>query len=285
MYYILLILFCLFGCEKPQKTVTTPTIVVSIPPYAYIVKRLCGDEVNVETVVPVGSNPHIFEPRPSDLAKMQNVKLWISIGEGYEKKIFSVIQKRSPALARIDFSEDATICSDHDHDHSHDHSHFHEHDIHFWLSPLTMKKQAEEIYKTLVALSPENREIYAARWNALENDLVQTHQTTLKILEAKQNQTILVSHGAFAYFCQDYNLNQLSIETDGKEPLARHMQDISKTIHEQKIRMILVQPQNSDKGALALSRNCNLSLVEVDPYAEDYLVNIKKIAEIIANDR
>src|SRR5690348_7322246 len=90
---ILIFLPFFFSCEVKEKPNSgKPTVLVSVPPYAYFVKKIAQDAVEIETLVPAGTNPHIYEATPQEVQRHQNAALWIYLGESFDKKIFKFFQ-------------------------------------------------------------------------------------------------------------------------------------------------------------------------------------------------
>ena len=81
------------------------------------------------------------------------------------------------------------------------------------------------------------------------------------LLFSKKGSAILVSHPAFSYFCQDYDLTQLSIEIEGKDPLPQNVTSILKKAREYKVATIIIEPQYSDKGAQLIAECLKLPLM------------------------
>ena len=54
-----------------------PVVFVSIPPQAWLVRRLAGDSVEVETLLTPGANPHTFEPGARQVKKLAGASLYL----------------------------------------------------------------------------------------------------------------------------------------------------------------------------------------------------------------
>ncbi len=275
------VLILLASCEKQAPSTHPASVVVSIPPYAYIVKKIAGDTVQVQTAVPAGSNPHVFEPKPSDLSVLQNVKVFVCIGETFEKKIVRILEKKNSDLILVDLSGDASISHTHHCSHHHDHT---SKDLHFWLSPKIVQKQSEGIAASLIQAFPEHKALYLQNLGQLQAELEKAHLDVQSLLSDMKGHSILASHAAFAYFCKEYNLEQFAIEFDGKDPLPKQITSIIETAKKRSIRTIISEPQHSSKGAAAIAKELNIPIVELDPYHEDYIANLLNIAKVIAQE-
>ena len=80
-----------------------------------------------------------------------------------------------------------------------------------------------------------------------------------------KGRAILVSHPAFAYFCQDYALVQLSVEVEGKDPLPKDVTEILQKAKNYNIQSVLLEPQYSNKGAELIAQSMHLPTHMVDP--------------------
>ncbi|HEY2810655.1 MAG TPA: zinc ABC transporter substrate-binding protein [Rhabdochlamydiaceae bacterium] len=288
------ICFCLLflcgaaSCQKrPSQPAAKPIVLVSIPSYLYFIERIAGDTVTALSLTPPGANPHIYEPSPKEVQNFRQASLWIRLPS--DRKTYAVLKEQSPKMCIVDITEGIPLlpafagrqaaCHGHHCGHLHDAE---EYDLHIWLSPRLAQKQAKTIAQHLAHLLPENRERYDLALSLFLEDLRKADAEISALLASKEESAILVSHPAFAYLCQDYRLTQLSIEIEGKEPLP---QDITHLLHQAKqlrIASILAEPQYNDKGAQLMATHLHLPVYVVDPYAENYLENLKYIAEIMA---
>lgn len=284
---------CLFlvlsGCGKgfEKKEERKPVILVSIPPYAYFVERLAGETVSVETLIPPGSNPHLFEPSPKQVEVLAKAKLWISLGEPSEKKVFLVAKEQNPHLVVLNLTEGMTLLSNED-DSCSSHGHYHEghegKDRHIWLSLRLARGQAEKITQQLISLKPDHRWFYEQNLALFLQELHLVDQKISAELLPFRGQSILVSHPAFGYFCRDYELSQLAIECEGKDPLPQDLVHTLQLAHEKKVRLILTQAQYNNKPAVIVSEKLHLPIYQVDPYSRDYLRSIEQLAQLISNE-
>ncbi len=62
-------------------------VTVSIAPLAEFVRQVGGDLVTVNTMIPPGGNPHVYEPLPSQLRDLDRSDLYVKVGSGLEFEI------------------------------------------------------------------------------------------------------------------------------------------------------------------------------------------------------
>lgn len=280
LYGALVLILSLSACtQKKEEKPAKPTVLVTLAPYAFVVKEIAADLVCVETLIPQGANPHLYEMPPQQVNHHQKAALWFYLGENFDKKMLRCFDTLENHPKACDLTLGIALigeksCSCHDSDK----------DLHLWMSPKVLIDQTELIAQELQALLPEHQALLQERKEALITKLT-TLDTELRIaLASRQGSALLASHPAFAYFCRDYGLNQLSIEIEGKEPRPIDLEKLVDTARAEKIAMIITAPQHSPKGALAIADRLQLSTYEVDPYAENYEGTIRLLKEILSHD-
>lgn len=271
------------SCTKPSSShePAKPLILVSIAPYKFFTQRVAGPDFNVETVVPAGANPHIFEPTSRQVAAISKGAVWFRIGEPFEKKILPVFQEKNRAFTDFDLRNDIELIEDHHLNCSHcsmDHS-----DRHIWLSPKLAIKQARSIAQTLADKFPEKKDLFFENAEKLASELSELDREIASILGLMKDKTLLVSHPAFGYFCKDYGLEQLSVEYEGKDPRPRHLEAVLQKASASHTNLALALPQHNNKGAQLIAEKLHVPVRMIDPYSPDYFETLRLLAHIIAD--
>lgn len=267
--------------KKPQTTFENtharPKVAISMPPYKTFVEAIAKEHVEVICLVPQGTNPHLYETPPQLIEQACQAKLWLRLGEPGEKKISEFFFKHSPGMHIVDLSVDLPLldqgpCCHHDENAI---------DRHIWLSPKLAHIQATKICDALCLLCPEKTSLFQENLFFFQNQLTKLDAELKELFEKSQTHAVLISHPSLGYFCRDYQLEQLSVEIEGKEPLPRDIDRLFTTIRAHEIDRILIQPQHSVKGALRIAEELHLLVKTIDPYAEDYLNTLRSIAYAI----
>ncbi len=271
MKFLLLLLLCFCSCSQPSSP--KPTVLVSITPYAYFVKKIAGEEVHVETLASLGADPHTYEPTPQQVAHVHRAQLWLRSGEPFEERIAKTL-----SIKTLNMWEDLPLiatdaCCHHDDTK----------DLHVWMSPKLAHIQASRIALALTELFPEKKSSFDKNLSLFQRDLENLDREIQDRLKLLKNRSILVSHPAFAYFCRDYNLVQLSLETEGKEALPQNIEAVLEAAQKAHVTQILAQKQYSDKAAHIVAEKLQLPIFKADPYAEEYLENLRMLAGQIAD--
>ena len=297
MCIILLFLLVTCGCSQGpinENTNQQKTIACTIPPQEEFIRAIAGDEpVTVLVMVPQGASPHTFEPTPSQIARLESADLYLALGSGieFEERWISRIKTQYPDLKIVNTSRniifspsagdhyDGDIPVDHDflpHEGIDEHS-----DPHVWLS---LHNAELLVYETAHAMMMEwpalndtfsnNRDVYTRNLTDLDIDIRES-------LMALPSRTILVYHPAFGYFSRDYNLTQLAVEENGREPSAQKLAHVVTAAKREKITLVFAEPESSTREAETLAREINGTMVLISPLAGNYLENMQNIADTI----
>ncbi len=89
----------------------------------------------------------------------------------------------------------------------------------------------------------------------------------------------MVFHPSWGYFAKDYDLEQVAVEIEGKEPKPNQMGKLIQQAKAQNIHVIFTQPQFSTKSAKLLASEISGEVVLIDPLAENWFQNMRQVAE------
>jgi zinc transport system substrate-binding protein len=276
-----LLLFLFVGAFFSSTYGEKPTVLVSLAPYKFFVEKIADGTVKVHLMVPAGASAHTYEPTPKEMLAAGQADLWFTIGETFEARAGRALQDHRPSLKLVDLRKGVDLISSHDHP-GHTCSNPACLDSHVWLSPRQSKIQAQDIATALIQLIPENRTLYTKNLQNFLNELDQLDKEIEGQLKGLKQRVIMVSHPAYAYFCRDYNLKQLSVEFEGRDPTPQQLTRILQEARQNQIRAIFIQPQYNNKGARLIAETIGAKVVTVDPYSEDYLNSMREIARQFA---
>ena len=288
LFFIPLIVFALASvtsCEKKtkKKENTIPTVVVSIPPYISIVKAIAGDAFIIRSAIPVGYNPHTSEITIKQIKALENAELYIGIGEPFEKKMIKAMEGTRKKFTLLELNKKLPLLPLSQDAHSkgccHPHTSSKEAlDHHFWLSPHLLKLQAALISNALTELIPEKKALFSKNLALYLNKLDALNLKIATLLAPVQGKAILTSHAALGYFCHDYHLIQLTVESEGKSPLPQSVNHVIEEAKRIGTECAFTFPGHDNKGTLLIADKLDLKVYEIDPLAENVLKTIETIA-------
>lgn len=274
---LFLFLLVITSCSR-QTSDSDLLIAVSIPPQAWFVSQIAGDKASVMILAGPGQNPHNYEPAPRQIQSLSSAGAWILSGTEFEISLLPKIASLFPNLLIVDGTEGVQfrLLEDHeddDHDHG-EHSSI-EIDRHTWLGREPAKILAVHIRDTLCKLDSENEAYYQAQCLKLIS-LIDKEFDDLKIaLRPLNGRSVFVYHPSFGYFFDEFGIHQEAVETGGKEPSPRLLNELVLKLREEQAAAVFVQAQFPVNAAKTLADVVNVELVSLDPLAEDWLENIR----------
>ena len=282
-----------------------PVVTTSILPTKFFVEQIAGDTLDVNAMVGKGADPHTYEPKPKQMKELEKSELYFAIGIEFEdawldrfSKTFKNLRivKTQEGIEKIAMSEEHEHEEHHEHkhegehkhehhDHEGEHHHHHHHDgldPHIWLDPILVKTQADNIAKALIEKFPQNAKLYEenlAKFKASLDELDGFIKNELKDVKTRE---FIVYHPSWGYFAKRYNLEQIAIEIEGKEPKPAELKELIEEAKEHGVKVIFVAPQFPTKAANLIAKETGSKVVMIDQLPENWLAEMKKTAEIFA---
>lgn len=273
-----------------------PVVTTSILPTKFFVEQIAGDTLDVNAMVGKGADPHTYEPKPKQMKELEKSELYFAIGIEFEdawldrfSKTFKNLRivKTQEGIEKIAMSDEHEHEEHHEHKHDGEHKHEHHHhhdglDPHIWLDPILVKTQADNIAKALIEKFPQNAKLYEenlAKFKASLDELDGFIKNALKDVKTRE---FIVYHPSWGYFAKRYDLEQIAIEVEGKEPKPAELKELIEEAKEHGVKVIFVAPQFPTKAANLIAKETGAKVVTIDQLPENWLAEMKKTAEIFA---
>lgn len=248
-----------------------PLVLVSVPPQLYFVRTIAGDSVEARSVVPADVSPETYEPKPSQARAFMQAAVFFGVGMSYERALQTRLASTNRALLYTDL---AHIVLDHDRHDEHAHTKLdsttHTHDPHIWLSLKLAKAQAKAMYESLCAISPAHKESYTKNLATFFAQVDKIGLDLARILAGQRGRAFLVLHPAFGYLAQEFGLEEIALEEDGKEIKLKALSRLPKLIEEKRIRTLFIQPQFDKERAESIAKTLGLNVEILDPLNENW---------------
>ncbi|MGE5393936.1 MAG: metal ABC transporter solute-binding protein, Zn/Mn family [Candidatus Saccharibacteria bacterium] len=283
-YFYVLILLLAACQQKPNNN--QAMVSVSILPQKYFVDQIAGNLLQVNVLVPPGSSPHNYEILPSQMKDLARSKAWLQIGlltfeDALREKLASVNKK----VAMVNCSEGVHPIEGSKEEHEeagNAHAPSETYDPHIWLAPAESKIIAQNTLKALKAAFPEHATAFDANYTRFSAKIDSVARAISQKLSGLNNRHILIFHPALAYYARQFNLEQVALEMDGKEPSPRHMKEIVDLAHSQNIHVIFIQKEFDAAFAQQLSREIEGKVVVIDPLDYNWESQMMDITQKIA---
>lgn len=276
-FLTLITLIALIGCTSATDKEQKPTIYVTITPLKTLAEELtCGD-YNVEVLVPKGASPETFEPSAKELTKLHDSEFLFTVGLiDFEKALLT-----SDCNA-IDLSRGITTlagsCSHH-HDHKYAH-HSHGVDPHIWTAPRALKQMVNNMRDAVMEAHPDSTK-YSQAADEITKRLRFLDRYCNERIHSADSRVMMIYHPAYTYYANDYNIKQIAIETEGKEPSPKQLIALVNMAKRFGVKHIFIQPQYSIDKVETIAHECNCDIIITDPLAEDIEGEIRRITDLI----
>jgi len=261
----------LASCRSGNDTVKGENIktVVTILPYAGIVKEIAGNDAEVTVLIPPQSACETYEPTPVDIAKASRSAIYFSVGANYafEKNLLKGISENYPGLKVVDCSKGIEVKDN---------------NPHIWLYTEGLKKIAQNICDGLSQLNPGLKEAYEKNKTRYFAKIDSTDNVIKTIFNSVKKGKVFVFHPSWLYFTRQYGFEQLAVEKEGKEPTAKNLRDVIDEAKKNKIRVIFTESGTNETMAESIKEELKAEVQLLNPMEAEILLNLINTAKKIS---
>jgi len=186
-----------------------PVVVASTTFLADIAQNVAGDRLQVESLLPLGADPHSYQPIPQDVAKVAKSDLLIINGAEYEHFMENVLENAGGERTVVEASAGLKAREEAGSEHGID--------PHFWLDPNFVITYVENIRDGLLALDPEGADVYNS--NA-QSYILQLQELDRWIREKVnsipvERRLLVTNHDSLGYFAERYGFTVIGTVVPG----------------------------------------------------------------------
>lgn len=258
------------SCRRAEPDPAARTIVaVTVPPQAFLVERLAGDWVDVAIMMPPGTNPHTFEPTIKQVRTMGEAAVYVEVGHPkfpFEGSWIERLLSENEGVVVVDCSRGVRLDDE---------------DPHVWTSPAALGTMTVHIAAALTAKLPARAADIERRRDDLVAEIERLSAEIRAALHGVAGRRFYVFHPAWGYFARDFDLEQVAIEQEGKEPDPGRLARVIERARRDGAKIVFAQPQLSRRSAELVAKEIGARVVTLDPLARDWLDNLHRVAAAI----
>lgn len=247
-----------------------PAVVVDTPVVHSLVAKVMGDLGTPDLLVSGGADPHDYQLRPSQARALANAGAVFWVGPEMTPWLADVVAASgaSDKVALLDLPGThlrafrAVEEGQDDHDHAHEGR-----DPHAWLDPVNARLWLAAIAEVLATNDPGNAAAFRANAEAAMQAIDQL-DADLKARLAGVTGGIVVSHDAYGYFAEHFDLNVVASLADGDaaQPGAAHLSTVAALVRSGAAICVFPEAGHDPKPAEALAGETGLEVGEaLDP--------------------
>lgn len=236
-----------------------------------IVRNIGGEKIDLSVLLPVGADPHNFEPAPRDVALVSDADLIFTNGAGLESFMSRLLKNAGGQATVISLSDGLELIpSAEEESHAGETEISHEGgDPHVWMDPNNVQHWVNRIEQVLSEADPAKAATYKANAQAYRQALTDLDgwisQQVAQVPQA--NRKIVSDHVVFGYFAKRYGFEQVgavipSISTLAA-PSAQELADLQDVIQKLGIRAIFVDSAVNPALSQRIASDTGMQLVPI----------------------
>jgi zinc transport system substrate-binding protein len=277
MLLYLLLLF-LFSCNRQGVNSNERIVTVTIAPFKYFVEAIGGADFSVNVMVPPGASPHTYEPMPEQIVGLNKSLAYISDGYlGFELTWMDRFDEVNPGMKKLSLADNQNLIRSEASPEGavgNDHEGV---DPHFWISPVSARIIAGSIKNLLVELYPEHRDLYETNLKSVIETIDTIDLKAIESFKELPNRSFIIFHPALSYLARDYNLVQIPVEYEGKEPSPSQLKAIIDLGKSEEARFIIIQKEFDRKYADEIALEIGARVVVIDALSENWPESVLSI--------
>jgi len=266
--------------NKKLKVVTTCSILEDMT------KNIIGDQVELLNIVPVGGDPHLYEPTPRDARLAASADLVIKNGLTFEGWLNELIENSGTKAKTITVTDGVKVIKSQDYENSAD--------PHAWMDAANALVYIKNIKDAMVELNPDNREVYEFNYGVYKKQLEELDQYILQEIKKipSEKRVVITSHDAFQYYGKKYGIELeaiLGTSTDA-EAQTSDIKRLHDVIEQRKIPAIFVESTINPKMLEGIAQDNDIqvggelfadSLGDEDSGAGTYIDMLRQNTDVI----
>ena len=274
--YLIILCVILAGCKgtpqkqadsgkdsETEKPAVTVTVTVTISPYKYFVDQIAKGKVDVNVMVSNGNNPETYEPYAQQMMELSKSALYLKVGSiGFEQTWMKKLQDNAPDMKVIDTSVGIKPAK----------TPGGNIDPHVWMSCSNARIIASNILKALCELEPKNKAFFEKNYQSLLS-IIDKRDSTIKESFTKDPDLVrkfVIYHPILTYFARDYQLEQLAIEEEGREPSASQLKSLIERARKEKIKFCLIQAEFANRNTTTFINESHTKPMNINPLQGDW---------------
>jgi ABC-type Zn uptake system ZnuABC Zn-binding protein ZnuA len=248
--FILLLttIFLLTGCgtTTPAQNDGKLPVVATTSIVADVLQQVGGDYIQIKTLLPLGTDPHAFEPRPQDAAALADAQLVFANGAGLEEFLQPLLESAGATGKQVEVSAGIELLPFGDLEHPVDEHDAHGGDPHTWMDPNNVLTWVDNITAALTSADPAHAADYQANADAYAASLrdldtwIRSEVETIPV----ENRKLVTDHAVLGYFAKEYGFTQVGTITSSfstnASPSAQELAQLEDDIRSYGVKAVFI---------------------------------------------
>lgn len=239
-------------------------VLTSFYPLEYVAQRVGGEHVDVTNLTPAAADPHSIELSPARVRAMGQADLVVYLS-GMQPATDEAVATNPPE--RLLDTADAAGLEAGPNGSAAPPSDSAALDPHFWQDPSRLTDVARDIAAELSDADPDHAADYTANAAALAAELRVLDRDYREALAPCAGATLVVSHEAFGYLADRYDLVQVGISgiDPEAEPSPARLRAVRSVVQADDVQTVFFEVITSPKVTKALAEDLGIDSAKLDP--------------------
>jgi len=233
-------------------------VITTLPLFADFVRNVGGDRVDVTSLLPLGADPHTFEPSPRDVEPITKADIAFANGLDLEPGLIKVLEANLPDDAELVLLGEESLVESLRRaapsptgDAAELLSYFPE-DPHLWMASENADDYVQTIWHRLERLDGTSSQAYEIKFFSYLDQIVDASEYLTEKADSvrPENQKLVTSHEAFDWLAYDIGYDAVAAvaEAPGQESSPRKIADVASEIKAYRALAVFSEPQISEES-------------------------------------
>ncbi len=259
-----------------------PKIVATASVLCDVTQEIAQDTVDLTCLIPAGTDPHVYAPKPNDRKAIEQANLILYNGYGFESEMIKLIEATKNSAPKVAVGEVAVPKplkgeeQEHEGEEKAEAGHEHEHggfDPHVWHSAQNGVRIAEVVRDNLKKVSPDKAAQYDSNTEKMTSELTQLDswiKSQISTIPANQRK-LVTTHDAMGYYAVAYGIPiegaLKGISTD-ERPTAARVKELVGEIKSTTVPTIFAETTVNSKLIENVAREAKVKVSDRELYAD-----------------
>ena len=228
-------------------------VVVTTPQLADFARQVGGGRVAVETLVDGRTDPHDYEPRPSDARALAEADVVLRSGGEIDDWLGDVVESAGGEAEVVVVGEELGARGD---------------DPHWWQDPLMTFRALGIVWETFREADPAGEETFRRGTAEYGTKVTRLHKAIAACMRSipRERRKLVTNHDSFGYFADRYGIEVLGSILPGRStsarPSARDVRELVATIRREEVRTVFPESALEQRLEEAVARDAGVRVGE-----------------------
>jgi ABC-type Zn uptake system ZnuABC Zn-binding protein ZnuA len=227
-------------------------VVTTLPLFADFVRNVGGDRVEVTSLLPLGADPHTFEPSPRDVEPITKADIAFANGLDLEPSLIKVLETNLPDDAELVLLGDIVQPEVVSPDNPSIRADTLRADPHMWMDTENAERYAKIVEEELTSRDLDSAAFFHQSYSEYADELAQLRIYIDQKIDPISDLKLVTTHEAFDWFAMSLPSERKAVSalarSPGQEPSPNEIAALTAAIKDQNIPAVFSEPQISEES-------------------------------------